>query len=81
VSTLKGNDIKVLPPRPACANPSLRIYKPWLDQAFINDLRGPRTIRELDRTVMRLDDSSGGVHLAARGNGRHRPRRAGRARA
>ena len=39
-STFKGNDIERLYRYGLLANPNLRIYKPWLDQQFIDELGG-----------------------------------------
>jgi argininosuccinate synthase len=39
-STYKGNDIERFYRYGLLANPSLRIYKPWLDQKFIDELGG-----------------------------------------
>ncbi len=39
-STFKGNDIERFYRYGLLANPSLRIYKPWLDEDFINELGG-----------------------------------------
>ena len=39
-STYKGNDIKRFYRYGLLTNPSLRIYKPWLDQLFIDELGG-----------------------------------------
>ncbi|HJV63183.1 MAG TPA: argininosuccinate synthase, partial [Albitalea sp.] len=39
-STFKGNDIERFYRYGLLANPALRIYKPWLDQAFIDELGG-----------------------------------------
>src|SRR5256714_8389986 len=39
-STFKGNDIERFYRYGLLANPALRIYKPWLDQRFIDDLGG-----------------------------------------
>ncbi|HUQ29585.1 MAG TPA: argininosuccinate synthase [Usitatibacter sp.] len=39
-STFKGNDIERFHRYGLLANPSLRIYKPWLDQRFIDELGG-----------------------------------------
>src|SRR3954449_10853487 len=39
-STFKGNDIERFYRYGLLANPNLRIYKPWLDDAFINELGG-----------------------------------------
>src|SRR4051812_39925914 len=39
-STFKGNDIERFYRYGLLTNPNLRIYKPWLDQAFIDELGG-----------------------------------------
>ena len=39
-STYKGNDIERFYRYGLLANPDLKIYKPWLDQAFIDELGG-----------------------------------------
>src|SRR5918997_5761320 len=39
-STFKGNDIERFYRYGLLANPSLKIYKPWLDQTFIDELGG-----------------------------------------
>ena len=39
-STYKGNDIERFYRYGLMANPRLRIYKPWLDEAFVNELGG-----------------------------------------
>src|SRR5271154_2691547 len=39
-STYKGNDIERFYRYGLLANPSLRIYKPWLDAAFVGELGG-----------------------------------------
>ena len=39
-STFKGNDIERFYRYGLLANPNLRIYKPWLDQLFIDELGG-----------------------------------------
>ena len=39
-STFKGNDIERFYRYGLLVNPNLRIYKPWLDQAFIDELGG-----------------------------------------
>jgi argininosuccinate synthase len=39
-STFKGNDIERFYRYGLLTNPDLRIYKPWLDQAFIDELGG-----------------------------------------
>jgi argininosuccinate synthase len=45
-STYKGNDIERFYRYGLLANPALRIYKPWLDEAFIDDLGGRREMSE-----------------------------------
>jgi argininosuccinate synthase len=45
-STYKGNDIERFYRYGLLANPSLRIYKPWLDQAFIDELGGRKEMSE-----------------------------------
>ena len=45
-STFKGNDIERFYRYGLLANPSLRIYKPWLDQAFIEELGGRKEMSE-----------------------------------
>jgi argininosuccinate synthase len=45
-STFKGNDIERFYRYGLLANPSLRIYKPWLDQDFINELGGRKEMSE-----------------------------------
>ncbi len=39
-STYKGNDIERFYRYGLLANPQLRIYKPWLDPAFVEELGG-----------------------------------------
>ena len=39
-STFKGNDIERFYRYGLLTNPSLKIYKPWLDQTFIDELGG-----------------------------------------
>jgi len=39
-STYKGNDIERFYRYGLMANPNLRIYKPWLDQEFVDELGG-----------------------------------------
>lgn len=39
-STYKGNDIERFYRYGLLANPALRIYKPWLDEAFVSELGG-----------------------------------------
>jgi argininosuccinate synthase len=48
-STFKGNDIERFYRYGLLANPSLRIYKPWLDQAFIDELGGRAEMSEFMR--------------------------------
>jgi argininosuccinate synthase len=48
-STYKGNDIERFYRYGLLANPSLRIYKPWLDQAFIDELGGRKEMSEYMR--------------------------------
>jgi argininosuccinate synthase len=48
-STFKGNDIERFYRYGLLANPSLRIYKPWLDQAFIDELGGRKEMSEYMR--------------------------------
>jgi argininosuccinate synthase len=45
-STYKGNDIERFHRYGLLVNPGLRIYKPWLDQAFIDELGGRREMSE-----------------------------------
>jgi argininosuccinate synthase len=45
-STYKGNDIERFYRYGLLANPDLRIYKPWLDQQFIDDLGGRKEMSE-----------------------------------
>src|SRR5690348_705776 len=45
-STFKGNDIERFYRYGLLANPSLRVYKPWLDQRFIDELGGRREMSE-----------------------------------
>jgi argininosuccinate synthase len=48
-STFKGNDIERFYRYGLLANPALRIYKPWLDQQFIDELGGRREMSEYMR--------------------------------
>src|SRR2546426_3080440 len=48
-STFKGNDIERFYRYGLLANPALRIYKPWLDQTFINELGGRKEMSEYMR--------------------------------
>jgi argininosuccinate synthase len=45
-STFKGNDIERFYRYGLLANPSLRIYKPWLDKAFVAELGGRTEMSE-----------------------------------
>ena len=45
-STFKGNDIERFYRYGLLTNPSLKIYKPWLDQAFIDELGGRKEMSE-----------------------------------
>jgi argininosuccinate synthase len=45
-STFKGNDIERFYRYGLLSNPGLRIYKPWLDQAFIDELGGRKEMSE-----------------------------------
>ncbi|MFA6442862.1 MAG: argininosuccinate synthase [Sterolibacterium sp.] len=45
-STYKGNDIERFYRYGLLANPNLRIYKPWLDQEFIDELGGRKEMSE-----------------------------------
>src|SRR5213082_3351039 len=48
-STFKGNDIERFYRYGLLANPSLKIYKPWLDQVFIDELGGRTEMSEFLR--------------------------------
>ncbi len=48
-STYKGNDIERFYRYGLLANPNLRIYKPWLDQRFIDELGGRKEMSEYMR--------------------------------
>jgi argininosuccinate synthase len=45
-STFKGNDIERFYRYGLLANPNLRIYKPWLDRAFVTELGGRQEMSE-----------------------------------
>jgi argininosuccinate synthase len=45
-STFKGNDIERFYRYGLLANPTLRVYKPWLDQQFIDELGGRKEMSE-----------------------------------
>ena len=56
-STYKGNDIERFYRYGLLANPALRIYKPWLDQRFIDELGGRKEMSEyLVAARLRLQD-------------------------
>ena len=56
-STFKGNDIERFYRYGLLANPSLQIYKPWLDQQFIDELGGRAEMSEYMRARrLRLQD-------------------------
>ena len=46
-STYKGNDIERFYRYGLMVNPNLRIYKPWLDQSFIDELGGRKEMSDL----------------------------------
>ena len=50
-STFKGNDIERFYRYGLLANPDLRIYKPWLDQQFIDELGGRAEMSEYMRAA------------------------------
>ena len=50
-STFKGNDIERFYRYGLLANPELRIYKPWLDQTFIDELGGRTEMSEYMRAA------------------------------
>src|SRR5246127_4853414 len=45
-STFKGNDIEPFYRYGLLANPNLKIYKPWLDQQFIDELGGRKEMSD-----------------------------------
>ena len=45
-STYKGNDIERFYRYGLLTNPELRVYKPWLDRAFVEELGGRRELSE-----------------------------------
>ena len=45
-STFKGNDIERFYRYGLLVNPDLQVYKPWLDQAFIDELGGRKEMSE-----------------------------------
>src|SRR6187431_17814 len=50
-STFKGNDIERFYRYGLLVNPDLKIYKPWLDQAFIDELGGRKEMSEYMQRV------------------------------
>ena len=53
-STFKGNDIERFYRYGLLANPALRVYKPWLDQLFIDELGGRKEMSEyMDRAGLK----------------------------
>ncbi|MBJ7263259.1 MAG: argininosuccinate synthase [Burkholderiaceae bacterium] len=50
-STFKGNDIERFYRYGLLTNPELKIYKPWLDQAFIDELGGRSEMSEYMRAA------------------------------
>jgi argininosuccinate synthase len=58
-STFKGNDIERFYRYGLLANPDLKIYKPWLDQAFIDELGGRAEMSEY------LRDAGFEYHMSA----------------
>ena len=82
-STFKGNDIERFYRYGLLANPGLRIYKPWLDQQFIDELGGRKEMSEymLRREAALQDEHGEGLlhrleHPGrdARGQGSRAPR-------
>ena len=56
-STYKGNDIERFYRYGLLANPELRIYKPWLDQRFIDELGGRKEMSAyMAKAGLRLQD-------------------------
>src|SRR5512146_584481 len=58
-STFKGNDIERFYRYGLLANPNLRIYKPWLDDAFVSELGGRKEMSEL------LQEAGLAYHMSA----------------
>lgn len=50
-STFKGNDIERFYRYGLLTNPALKIYKPWLDQQFIDELGGRKEMSEFMRAA------------------------------
>ena len=60
----KGNDIERFYRYGLLANPSLRIYKPWLDQTFIDELGGCKEMSEhMQRAGLAYRMSTEKAHL------------------
>ena len=87
-STYKGNDIERFYRYGLLANPSLRIYKPWLDQRFIDELGGRKEmsavpgqgrLRVQDERREGLLDRLEPARRHARGEGPRVPRQGHRA--
>jgi argininosuccinate synthase len=58
-STFKGNEIERFYRYGLLANPALRVYKPWLDQTFIDELGGRKEMSEyMDRAGLSYRMSS-----------------------
>ena len=71
-STHKGNDIQRFFRYGVLVNPSLEIYKPWLDRAFVDAFGGRKEMSEylgVDRPAVHDGDREGLLHR------RQRPRR------
>ena len=79
-STYKGNDIERFYRYGLLVNPNLRIYKPWLDQKFIDELGGRKEMSELlEKAGLALQDEQGegllnrlqhlGRHARSQGSG------------
>jgi len=62
-STYKGNDIERFYRYGLLANPALRIYKPWLDSAFVDELGGRKEMSEW-LEARGLPHGSGGAEKA-----------------
>src|SRR6266550_267352 len=62
-STFKGNDIERFYRYGLLANPNLKIYKPWLDQQFIDELGGLKGMSFGDPVSLMLEANAiGGRH-------------------
>ena len=51
-STYKGNDIERFYRYGLMVNPDLRVYKPWLDDAFINELGGRKEMSPMSGSAV-----------------------------